>query len=87
MTTTEFKIENRVEYDIVYSNLVYPLDYGYYYVALLDDDYVEDRIYSWFGVKRIANKYAVEIIANSGHPLLICNHDGKHYLVQKEKKG
>jgi hypothetical protein len=86
MTTTEFKIENRVEYETVYSNLVYPLDHGYYYVAPLDDDWVEDRLRSWFGAKRIANKYAIEIIGNSGHPLLICNHDGKHYLVQKGKE-
>jgi hypothetical protein len=85
MTTTEFKIEMRVEYDTVYSNLVYPLDHGYYYVAELDDDWVRYRLQSWFGANRIANKYAVEIIGNSGHPLLICNHDGKNYLIQKGK--
>jgi len=82
---TEIKIQNRIENNVVYSNLVYPLDYGYYYVAPLDNKWVEDRIHSWFGVDRIANKYAVEIIGNSGHPLLICNHDGDHYLVQKGK--
>jgi hypothetical protein len=86
MTTEQIKIENRVEYDTVYSNLVYPLDKGYYYVAELDADWVKWKLKSWFSASSIANKYAVEIIGNAGHPLLICNHDGKHYLVQKEKQ-
>ena len=85
MTTEQIKIENRVEYDTVYSNLVYPLDKGYYYNAELDAEWVEDRLQALFGASSIANKYAIEITGNSGHPMLIVNHDGKYYLIQKGK--
>jgi hypothetical protein len=85
MTKTEFKIENVLEYDVIYSNLVYPLDKGYYYDALLDRDWVDDLLYRWFGVRcRIANKYAIELVGNSNNPIIIVNHDGKHYLINKQ---
>jgi len=86
MTTKEFKIDNVLRCDTVYSNLVYPLDYGYYYDVMLDQEWVEDLLYRWFGVEcRIANKYAIEVVGNSGNPIIIVNHDGKHYLIQKAK--
>lgn len=85
MTTKEFKIESVLEYDVVYSNLVYPLDKGYYYDVMLDKECVENKLYSYFGVRcRIANKYAIELIGNSGNPIIIVNHDNKYYLINKE---
>lgn len=84
--TQEFKIETRVEYDTVTSNLCYPIEKGYYCDAQLDNEWVEDKLRMWFQKRnlRIGNKYVVEVGANSGNRLLIYNHDGKHYLIQKE---
>jgi hypothetical protein len=84
--TKEFKIEHNIEHDCVYSNLVYPLGFGYYLDAQLDNEWVEDKLTMWFQKRnlRIANKYVVEVGLNSGNTMLIYNHDGKHYLIQKE---
>jgi len=70
----------------VFSNLIYPMGYGYYYDVRVDDKWVEERLHSMFGKRnlKIANKYVVEITVNSGNKVLVVNHDGKHYLIQKE---
>lgn len=85
--TQDFKIENRLEDNTVTSNLVYPIDKGYYLDAQLDDNWVEDKLRMWFQKRnlRIGNKYVVEVGVNSGRFILIYNHDGKHYLIQKEE--
>jgi len=82
----ELKIENRVEHDVVTSNLVYPIEKGYYCNAQLDDKWVKEKLWMWFQKRNlsIGNKYAVEVGANSGHKMLIYNHDGKHFLIQKD---
>jgi len=84
--TKEFKIEHNIEHDCVYSNLVYPLSLRYCIDAQLDNEWVEDKLTMWFQKRnlRIANKYVVEVGLNSGNTMLIYNHDGKHYLIQKE---
>lgn len=84
MTFTE-EIKNRLEYDTVTSNLVYPIEKGYYCDALLDAEWVEDALMLHFHKRdlRIGNKYVVEIGVNSGRKILIYNHDGRYYLIQK----
>jgi len=86
MTSKEFKIEHIVEYDCVTSNLSYPIDKGYYCDAKLDNEWVEEKLHMWFQKPnlRIGNKYVVEVYVNSGHKMLIYNHDGRHYMIQKE---
>jgi len=86
MTSQEIKIENRLEYDTVTSNLCYPIEKGYYCDARLDDEWVKEKLHMWFQKPnlRIGNKYVVEVGVNSGNTILIYNHDGKHYLIQKE---
>jgi len=83
---TKELIKHNIEYDYVYSNLVYPLSFGYYLDAQLDNEWVEDKLTMWFQKRnlRIANKYVVEVGVNSGNTILIYNHDGKHYLIQRE---
>ncbi len=86
MTIEQFKIEHIVEHDCVSSNLVYPIDKGYYLDARLDDEWVANTLHRWFEKPnlRIGNKYVVEVGVNSGNTILIYNHDGRHYLIQKE---
>ena len=68
---------NYIEYDKLYSDLVYPLDKGYYYIAELAERWVKLKLKK-HGVTDIANKYAVDLDG-----LLVTNHDGIYYLTQK----
>jgi len=86
MTLEQFKIEHFVDDYCVSSNLVYPIEKGYYIDAQLDDEWVGNKLECFFQRPnvRIGNKYVVEVYGNSGNKILIYNHDGKHYLIQRE---
>lgn len=73
----EKDLRNYVEYDKLYSDLVYPLDKGYYYTAELAERWVKLKL-KGHGVTDIANKYTVDLGG-----LLVTNHDGIYYLTQK----
>ena len=75
-------ITNRIIHETIESDLVYPLDKGYYYIAKLDKDWVEDKL-AEIGVERIANKYAVNIEVNNGTTILVVNHDNEYYIISK----
>jgi hypothetical protein len=70
------KYHHYVEYNMVYSSLVYPLDKGYMYKTKLDSDWVKEKLVAVFGgdVRGIANKYVVDIGG-----LLVTNHDGSYF--------
>jgi hypothetical protein len=69
----------------VSSDLVYPIDSGYYYVARLDNDWVKSKLRMKFNNKidSIDNKYVVQLETNTGKTILVYNHDGKHWLIDK----
>lgn len=83
MTTIPFKIQHRVVHNTLESNLVYPRDNGYYYIAQLDEKWVRQMLKSQFRCTDINNKYAVELEVNTGRHILVANHDGKYYLIEK----
>lgn len=84
----DFQVENRLEHNYVFSNLVYPIEYGYYYDVQVDEKWLKDRLWSEFGKRDldIANKYAIILKTNSGNNVIIVNHDGKYYTLNKENK-
>ena len=57
-------VENRVEYNTVYSNLVYP-DWTnrnkFVVIGKLDNEFVEEELERLFKATSIANKYAIHI--------------------------
>lgn len=57
-------IENRIEYDTVYSNLVYP-DWTnkdkFVVIGRLDNKFVEEELERLFNATSIANKYAIQM--------------------------
>lgn len=65
--------------NVVESNLVYPRERGYKYIAKLDREWVESKLMG----RRIANKYCV-VVKSNGEELLVTNHDGKYFLTIKE---
>ena len=67
---------------ILESNLVYPLDRGYIYIAKLDQKWVESMV-KILDCSRIGNKYAV-LIGEGARQILVTNHDGKYFLTVKE---
>jgi hypothetical protein len=77
------EIQYYKSYDSISSSLVYPLDKGYYYDFQIDNEWVEWHLMSQHGVSRIDNKYVVELRTNSGNTILVVNHDGKHYVINK----
>ena len=79
------EIQYYKSYDSISSSLVYPLDSGYYYDMKLDNDWVEFQLRMQYNVRRIDNKYAVELKTNSGNVVLVVNHDGNHYTIYKPK--
>lgn len=76
-------IKYYIEHNQVFSSLVYPLDKGFYYDILIDKKYIESKLKSQYNVKSIANKYVVEITCNSGNVILVVNHDGEYYAINK----
>lgn len=57
-------IINRVEYDTVYSNCVYPnwTDRSQYkIIGVLDEDFVKEELERLFEANQIANKYAIQM--------------------------
>lgn len=68
----------------VTSNLVYPLDQGWFFIAQLDKEWVKSKLRKTFGkeIEEIGNKYVVEVSGNLS-PIMITNHDGKYWLIQK----
>jgi hypothetical protein len=78
-------VTNRVVYNTVDSNLVYPIEKGYYLIAKLDDKWVKDTLRRMFGrvVTEIHNKYVITVPVNNGQDILIYNHDGSYFLINK----
>lgn len=76
------KPTNRKCYDTLESDIVYPLDQGYCYIAQLDKKWVEFRL-RCMGVRTINNKYCVALESNNGQVLLVTNHDGEYFLTAK----
>ena len=85
MDTLTAPINNRLVGDILLSDLVYPIEHGYYYDVEVSKEWIEEKLQLTFYKRglRIANKYAIELKVNSGRTVLVVNHDGKHYLIQK----
>lgn len=78
-------VVNRINYDSVESNLVYPLDKGFYYIAQVDEKWVRRELKMTFGkqITDIHNKYAIILKSKTGKPLLITNHDGKYWITER----
>lgn len=81
-------IVNRIIDNTITSNLVYPLEKGFYYVVQIDKNWIEERLFMLTGVKNtdISNKYAVVLIANTGNDIIVYNHDGTYWLIDKPKE-
>ena len=89
-------VVNRYEYDFVSSNLVYPIssneDRKYFYICKVDKDWVHQRIRRNSVVSPlskdicIANKYAIKIQTYAGNDILIYNHDGHYWMIDKAEK-
>lgn len=75
------KIINRISHKSLESNLPYPLNSGYTYVAKLDKEWVNSRLNAR-NVDRINNKYCVNLDVGSAN-LLVTNHDGTYWLTIK----
>ena len=57
-------VENRVEYNTVYSNLVYPNWTNrdkFVVIGKLDNEFVEEELERLFEATSIANKYAIQM--------------------------
>lgn len=72
------KINNIVRHNTVESDLVYPLDKGYYYICQVDPTWMKKQLRMVFGrsVEDINNKYAISLRGQ-----LYCNHDGIYWLI------
>jgi len=64
------------------SNLVYPLEKGYYYIVKLDEKWVLEEIKKEYNAIDISNKYCVCLLSK-GVELLVTNHDGTFWLTMK----
>lgn len=73
----------RIDFQKVSSDLVYPMEHGYYYDAQLDPKWVKMRVQMVYNAEDIQNKYAVELPTNSGHKILVVNHDHQYYIINK----
>ncbi len=73
-------INNRVRHDDVESDLVYPIDQGYYCICKVEKHWIISQLRMKFGrnIRSINNKYAVEI-----KDRLYYNHDGEYWLIYK----
>jgi hypothetical protein len=78
-------LKHYIDHTSVRSDLVYPCDKGYYYVARLDDSWVKSKLQTTFNrnIISIDNKYVVQLKTNTGKDILVYNHDGKHWLIEK----
>lgn len=78
---TTIKLTHRVKYDTVESDLVYPIEKGYYYVCQVDRDWMKKKLRIAFGnnIVNINNKYVVEIGGN-----LYYNHDEIYWLISND---
>ena len=74
------KPTNRLVFKTLESDLVYPLDKGYLYIAQLDAKWMEFKL-RCLGAEDINNKYCVTIEVNNGTHILVTNHDGKYWLT------
>jgi hypothetical protein len=79
-------LKHYIDHASVSSDLVYPLDQNYCYIAKLDNDWVTSRIRFTFGrdIVRIDNKYVIQIKNAFDLDILIYNHDGNHWLIAKK---
>lgn len=78
------KIQNKIEYDKIYSNLIYPkwLDEKEFQIlGLLDKSYVRLALMQKFNVKTIYNKYAILIQDD----IVWYQHDNKTFILRKLK--
>jgi len=73
-------VNNRIRYNDVESDLVYPLDKGYYFICQVDPVWMKKQLRMVFGnkIEDINNKYAVEIKGQ-----IYTNHDGNYWLIHK----
>jgi len=87
MTKKELRqIKNRIEFNKIVSNLVYPMSCGYHLICQLDHDWVTHQLRIINpNVMEIGNKYACVIPTYNRrrNDLLIYNHDGKYFLINK----
>jgi len=73
-------ITNRIEYNTVYSNCVYPnwTDRNQFkIVGVLDEDFVKQELERLFEANQIANKYAIQMPDN----ILWYRHDFKTFAL------
>lgn len=76
------EIINTIKNGVLESNLVYPLDKGYYLDLKLDTEWIKTKL-KQLGADRIANKYAVLLSVNSGKNVIVTNYDGEYYSISK----
>lgn len=77
-------INNRIEYNTVYSNLVYPnwTDRSQYHViGKLDNDFVQEELERLFECTSIANKYAIQMPDD----VLWYKHDNSVFVLKPIK--
>lgn len=84
------KVVNRVEYNTLASNLVYPLDKGYHMVLKCDKDFVETRLRREFGLDKvntdvIQNKYVIRVSFMGTEDILVYNQNGNYWIVRKNR--
>jgi hypothetical protein len=76
---------NRLSTYGIESDLVYPLDKGYYYIAKLDPKWVISELQMRIdrSINTIHNKYCIELPVANRDNILVTNHDGTYWLTAK----
>jgi CRISPR/Cas system-associated endonuclease/helicase Cas3 len=79
------EVVNQIQGSYVASDLVYPLDKGYYYIAKLDEQWLKEKLHHQFNnsVHDIHNKTVVSLEVNNGGHILVVNHDGEYWIIAK----
>ena len=80
------KLQHYLGLGSVNSDLVYPLDKNYCFIAKLDNYWIKSKVRSKFGrdIISIDNKYVVQVKNAFDMDMLIYNHDGNHWLIAKK---
>lgn len=91
ISSYRIKVVNRVEYNQLASNLVYPLDKGYHMVMKCDKDFVDSRLRFEFNLTKaknydvIQNKYVIRVSFMGTEDILVYNQNGNYWIVRKNK--
>jgi hypothetical protein len=64
------------------SNLKYPLDNGYVFIAVLDKDWLDTYLVT-HGIIGITNNCCIAIPAYKDNVILVTNQNGIYYLTHK----